>query len=71
MSPRVSSNMPARYYEVIGSEAFALYPCSDKGQLTALVFVDADSAGLLPDPARVGELDALRPLLAQAAALRS
>jgi hypothetical protein len=63
--------MPARYYEVIGSEAFAIYACAEKGVPTALLFCDTDSAAALPDAARVVNIAALRPLLAQAAALRS
>ncbi|HET9930693.1 MAG TPA: HDOD domain-containing protein, partial [Polyangiaceae bacterium] len=71
LSPRMHATMPARYYEVIGSEAFALYPCVERGVPSALLFVDADSARSLPDPSRTPRLDPLRPLLAQAAALRS
>ncbi|MFZ5895750.1 MAG: protein kinase domain-containing protein [Myxococcota bacterium] len=71
LSPRANDMIPARYYEVIGSEAFAIYTCADKGVQPALVFCDVDSAEALPDPARVAALDALRPLLAQAAALRA
>jgi hypothetical protein len=71
LSPRANASMPARYYEVIGSEAFAIYACAEKGVPTALLFCDTDSAAALPDVARVANIAALRPLLAQAAALRS
>lgn len=71
LSPRMHATMPARYYEVIGSEAFALYACAEKGAPSALLFTDADRAASLPDPARTSRLDPLRSLVAQAAALRS
>ncbi len=71
LSPRMHATMPARYYEVIGSEAFALYACAEKGVPSALLFIDGDSPSSLPDPSRSARLDPLRALVAQAAALRS
>jgi serine/threonine-protein kinase len=58
--------IPPRYYEVLGSPAFALYGC--KGPSSALVLADVDSADLLPPAELVAPLAPLRALIAQAAA---
>jgi hypothetical protein len=58
--------IPPRYYEVLGSPAFALYGC--KGNPSALLLVDVDSPELLPTAESVAPLASLRPLIAQAAA---
>jgi eukaryotic-like serine/threonine-protein kinase len=71
LSPATAASIPARYYEVIGSECFALYACVDKNIAPALVLCDASAAHELPDSSRVEGVAALRPLIAQAAALRS
>lgn len=71
LSPRMHATMPARYYEVIGSEAFAVYACAERGVPSALLFTEANNVGALPDPARAAALGPLRALLARAASLRS
>lgn len=58
--------IPPRYYEVLGSPAFALYGCQGKGP-SALILIDVESADLLPPAERVVPLAALRPLIAAAA----
>ena len=63
-----AEGLPQSYYEVLGSPAFALYACLGKAVLPALLLVEADSPDALPDPARVAELNELRPLIARAAA---
>ncbi|HTQ05643.1 MAG TPA: protein kinase [Polyangiaceae bacterium] len=63
-----SEGLPQSYYEVLGSAAFGLYACLGKAVLPALLLVEADSPDSLPDPARVAELNELRPLIARAAA---
>ncbi|HWA77352.1 MAG TPA: HDOD domain-containing protein [Polyangiaceae bacterium] len=60
--------IPPRYYEVIGSPAFALYGCQAKGSPSAVILVDVESPDLLPAPEQVAPLAQLRPLIAQAAA---
>jgi HD-like signal output (HDOD) protein/predicted Ser/Thr protein kinase len=67
-APECTETMPVCYYEVLGSQALALYACLGKGVSPALVLVGADSADALPDAARVAELAELRPLIARAAA---
>jgi serine/threonine-protein kinase len=67
-APECTETMPVCYYEVLGSQALALYACLGKGVSPALVLVGADSADSLPDSARVAELAELRPLIARAAA---
>jgi len=63
-----AEGIPQSYYEVLGSAAFALYACLGKAVFPALLLIEADSPEGLPDPARVAELNELRPLLARAAA---
>jgi hypothetical protein len=63
-----AEGIPQSYYEVLGSPAFALYACLGKAVFPALLLIEADSPEALPDPARVAELNELRPLIARAAA---
>jgi hypothetical protein len=60
--------IPPRYYEVLGSPAFALYGCAGKGYPSAILLLDVDSAEHLPAPERVAPLNALRAVIALAAA---
>jgi len=65
---QATSSVPQRYYEMLGSTAFALYACGGKGRPPAILLAHTDSAELLATPTQLQELAALRPLLAQAAA---
>jgi hypothetical protein len=67
---RKATPIPVRYYEVLGSPAFAIYGCLGKGLAPALLLVDVESPEDLPTPGRVAPLAKLRPLIAQAAATR-
>jgi len=65
-APRTAAvAIPPRYYEILGSPAFALYGC--KGPASAVVLLDVDSPDLLPTVERVAPLAPLRALIAQAA----
>ncbi len=65
---QATSSVPQRYYEMLGSTAFALYACGGKGCPAALLLAHTDSAELLATPTQLQELATLRPLFAQAAA---
>jgi len=60
--------LPPSYFELLGSQALGIYACLGKAVFPALLVIEADSAGGLPDPARVAEIAELRPLIARAAA---
>lgn len=64
---RSSATVPVRYFEVLGSPAFALYGCLSKGVNPALLLADFDAAESIPPSDRVAPLARLRPLIAQAA----
>ncbi len=65
---QATSSVPQRYYEMLGSTAFALYACGGKGCPAALLLAHTDSAELLATPTQLQQLAALKPLFAQAAA---
>jgi HD-like signal output (HDOD) protein len=67
LGPAAMRRVPQRYFEAIGSTAFALYVCASRGYPTALVLVDADSAESLPAPERVALTKELRELVAKIA----
>ncbi len=69
-APRTAASIPVRYHEVLGTPAFALYACVAKGVLPALLLADVDAAEALPQSEQLSSLQALRPLIAQAASLR-
>ncbi len=63
---RANATVPVRYYETIGSPAFALYSCVGKGAAPVLVLVDGESLQQLPSQTRLLNVVELRPLLARA-----
>jgi eukaryotic-like serine/threonine-protein kinase len=63
---RANATVPLRYYETIGSPAFALYSCVGKGAAPVLVLVDGESSQQLPSQTRLLKVVELRPLLARA-----
>jgi hypothetical protein len=67
LGPAAMRRVPRRYFEVVGSAAFGLYPCVSRGYPTALVLVDATQAAALPAPERVSATKRLRELLAKLA----
>jgi serine/threonine protein kinase/HD-like signal output (HDOD) protein len=67
LGPAAMRRVPQRYFEAIGSTAFALYVCASRGYPTALVLVDADSAETLPSSQRVLLTKELRELVAKIA----
>lgn len=67
LGPAAMRRVPQRYFEVIGSAAFALYVCASRGYPTALLLVDADAAESLPSRERVTATKSLRELVAKIA----
>jgi serine/threonine protein kinase/HD-like signal output (HDOD) protein len=67
LGPGVMRRLPQRYFEVLGSAAFALYVCVARGYPSCLVLVDADSAEALPTRERVRATKTLRELIAKLA----
>jgi HD-like signal output (HDOD) protein/tRNA A-37 threonylcarbamoyl transferase component Bud32 len=67
LGPGVMRRLPQRYFEALGSAAFALYACAPRGYPTCLVLVDSDSAESLPTRERVKATKALRELVAKIA----
>lgn len=65
LTPSATRSVPQRYYELIGSPAFALYPCISMGYPTSLLLVDADYAESLPGEDRVAASKQLRELVAK------
>jgi hypothetical protein len=65
LTPSATRNVPQRYYELIGSPAFALYPCISMGYPTSLLLVDADFPDSLPGEDRVAASKQLRELVAK------
>jgi serine/threonine protein kinase/HD-like signal output (HDOD) protein len=70
LGPATMRRLPQRYFEAIGSAAFALYVCASRGYPTALALVDAESAELLPAQERVSATRGLRELIAKLAEKR-
>lgn len=66
-SETATASVPARYYEVVGSAAFALYGCGGRGLQSVVLLADVESESELPAAERVPALARLRPLIAQAA----
>jgi HD-like signal output (HDOD) protein/tRNA A-37 threonylcarbamoyl transferase component Bud32 len=67
LGPGVMRRIPQRYFEAIGSAAFALYVCASRGYPSCLLLVDASSAQALPSRERVKATKALRELIAKIA----
>jgi HD-like signal output (HDOD) protein/tRNA A-37 threonylcarbamoyl transferase component Bud32 len=67
LGPGVMRRLPQRYFEVLGSAAFALYVCVARGYPSCLVLVDADAPEALPTRERVKATKALRELIAKIA----
>lgn len=67
-SEKSSTQVPARYFEVLGSPAFAVLVCNDGEHAPTLILADVDDPTTLPSRSRLGSIDALKALLAQAAA---
>ncbi len=70
LGPSTMRRLPQRYFEAIGSPAFALYVCASRGYPTALALVDADLAEDLPAQDRVSASRGLRELIAKLAERR-
>jgi serine/threonine protein kinase/HD-like signal output (HDOD) protein len=70
LGPGVMRRLPQRYFEALGSAAFALYVCVSRGYPSCLVLVDADSPDGLPTRERVKATKALRELVAKIAERR-
>ncbi|HTV20454.1 MAG TPA: HDOD domain-containing protein [Polyangiaceae bacterium] len=67
LGPGVMRRLPQRYFEVLGSAAFALYVCVARGYPSCLVLVDADAPEALPTRERVKATKTLRELVAKIA----
>jgi serine/threonine protein kinase/HD-like signal output (HDOD) protein len=67
LGPGVMRRLPQRYFEVLGSAAFALYVCVARGYPSCLVLVDADAPEALPARDRVKATKTLRELIAKLA----
>jgi hypothetical protein len=67
LGPGVMRRLPQRYFEALGSAAFALYACIARGYPICLLLVDADSPDALPTRERVKATKALRELIAKLA----
>jgi hypothetical protein len=70
LGPGVVRRLPQRYFEALGSPAFALYACVSRGYPTCLLLVDAQSAEGLPTRERVKATKTLRELIAKIAERR-
>jgi HD-like signal output (HDOD) protein/tRNA A-37 threonylcarbamoyl transferase component Bud32 len=70
LGPGVVRRLPQRYFEALGSAAFALYVCVSRGYPSCLVLVDADAPEGLPTRERVKATKSLRELLAKIAERR-
>jgi HD-like signal output (HDOD) protein len=70
LGPGVMRRLPQRYFEALGSAAFALYVCVSRGYPSCLVLVDADSPDGLPPRDRVKATKGLRELVAKIAERR-
>jgi len=67
LGPGVMRRLPQRYFEALGSAAFALYVCVARGYPSCLVLVDADAPEALPTRERVKATKTLRELIAKLA----
>jgi hypothetical protein len=67
LGPGVMRRLPQRYFEVLGSAAFALYVCVSRGYPSCLVMVDAEAPEALPTRDRVKATKTLRELIAKLA----
>ena len=65
---RASALVPLRYYETIGAPTFALYTCTFRGVVAAVVLIDVESPSQLPSQERVLAIAPLRTILARAVA---
>jgi HD-like signal output (HDOD) protein len=65
--PKATSRVPRVYYEMIGSTAFAVFPCGVKGAGFKLLFADTDTPAGLPGPDRAGHIVRFRELLGRRA----
>jgi HD-like signal output (HDOD) protein len=65
--PKATSRIPRLYYEMIGSAAFALYPCGVKGPGYKLLFADTDTPAGLPGADRAAHLARFREILGRRA----
>jgi hypothetical protein len=67
LGPGVMRRLPQRYFEALGSAAFALYVCTARGYPSCLLLCDASSPEGLPPRDRVKATKALRELIAKIA----
>lgn len=68
LAPSAARTVPQKYYELVRSPVFGLYPCVSIGYPTCLVLVDTDFPESLPSEERVAATRALRELVAKVAA---
>jgi HD-like signal output (HDOD) protein len=64
---KATSRVPRVYYEMIGSVAFAIYPCGVKGAGYKLLFADTDSPARLPGTDRSAHIARFREILGRRA----
>lgn len=67
LAPSAARTVPQKYYELVRSPAFGLYPCASMGYPTCLLLVDTDFPEALPSEERVAATRPLRELLAKVA----
>ncbi len=64
---KAMARVPRIYYEMIGSAAFAVYPCGIRGAGLKLLFADTDAPAALPGPDRAPHLARFREILGRRA----
>ena len=67
LGPGAMRRVPQKYFEVIGSAAFAIYVCASRGYPSCALLVDADAPEHLPSKERELASKALRELIAKIA----
>ena len=64
---KATARVPRIYYEMVGSAAFALYSCGEKGAGFKLLFADTDKPSTLPGPDRAAHVARFREILGRRA----
>jgi hypothetical protein len=68
LAPAAARSVPQKYYELVRSPVFGLYPCVSMGYPTCLLLVDTDFPEALPSDERIAAIRVLRELIAKVAA---
>jgi hypothetical protein len=68
LAPSAARTVPQKYYELVRSPVFALYPCVSMGYPTCLLLLDTDFPEQLPDEDRLAATRQLREALAKVSA---